>query len=54
MECDGASDNENDDDSQKTGNQCDACDSCVGFDGFVGADGIDVWGDSFEMENIEK
>ena len=38
MECDGAS-NENDDESRKTGNQCDACDSCVGFDGFAGADG---------------
>ena len=35
---DGAS-NENDDDLQKTGNQCDACDSSVGMDGFDGVDG---------------
>ena len=43
MECDGPSDFENDDDSQKTGNQCDACDSCVGFDGFDGSESFDVW-----------
>ena len=38
MECDGAS-NRNDDDSQKTGYQRDACNSCFCFDGFAGADG---------------
>ena len=62
MECDGVSDNENDDDSQKTGNQCDACDSCVGFDGVDGVDGADCdgfdgfdgCGDSLKMENLEK
>ena len=37
MECDGAS-NGNDDDTQKTGYQCDACKSCFTFDGFAGAD----------------
>ena len=57
MKCDGAS-NENDDDSQKMGNHCDACDSCVGFDGVDGVDdgfdGFDGWGDSSVMESLEK
>ena len=48
---------------RKRENQCDACHCCVGFDGFFGADGFDGvdgmdgfdgWGDSFEMERIEK
>ena len=33
VECDGAS-NGNDDDSQKTGHQCDVYNSCFSFDGF--------------------
>ena len=42
LECDGAS-NGNDDDSKKTGDQCDVYNSCFSFDGFAGAVGEFRW-----------
>ena len=55
MECDGAS-NGNDDDSQKTGYQCEVSNSCFSFDGFAGAvgpesfDGVDGGADGYDVD----